>query len=507
MPPPILSPPSETPTGARSSSCSAGEAARSSRSPTSCRSAARLSRATCPCSKARDSWSKSRRARGASIGCTTKGSRPSRHISKASGATPRDGSSWPRTTSHRRLARPTVTVPAGLEPIHVRFDVDCDAQQAFNLWTARTSLWWPVSHTVSTESGLEVIFEPRPADGSSSGRPTGTEHDWGEILEWEPPRRLVYLWHLRADRADATEVEIRFTTRPMGTAGRDRAPRLGAAGCRSHSAPRRQPGRLERVVAALPRGCQQGPANRISRSTAASRRSFSSRERTVRRRWPRNGLAGPNVRGTMPARSRPSAACSAASLSPIRTSRKLQMLGQGCQPQVGEPRHEPLPLGGQCLRVRATVGGRRECRVLARWAEMVEMLPGGRTRSSLSITDRSPTAVARLAPRPERTPSTSCEWPAHSGTGFGASDNALATELEVRLVDNHERRRRQRRRRVEHGLDEGRGPQRHRLGCWASTARRRRPLAARAMTASTSSAKASSPSAAARPRPSPRAAR
>jgi len=28
---------------------------------------------------------------------------------------------------------------------------------------------------------------------------------------WEPPRRLTYLWHLRADRVDATEVEIAFT--------------------------------------------------------------------------------------------------------------------------------------------------------------------------------------------------------------------------------------------------------------------------------------------------------
>ena len=28
---------------------------------------------------------------------------------------------------------------------------------------------------------------------------------------WEPPQRLVYLWHLRFDRSDATEVEITFT--------------------------------------------------------------------------------------------------------------------------------------------------------------------------------------------------------------------------------------------------------------------------------------------------------
>ncbi len=38
-----------------------------------------------------------------------------------------------------------------------------------------------------------------------------------EILAWEPPTRLVYTWHLRADRTDATEVEIRFRDRGDAT--------------------------------------------------------------------------------------------------------------------------------------------------------------------------------------------------------------------------------------------------------------------------------------------------
>ena len=50
---------------------------------------------------------------------------------------------------------------------------------------------------------------------------------------WEPPGRLGYLWHLRADRSDATDVTIRFTATDAGTrveiehAGWDR---LGARG-------------------------------------------------------------------------------------------------------------------------------------------------------------------------------------------------------------------------------------------------------------------------------------
>ena len=35
---------------------------------------------------------------------------------------------------------------------------------------------------------------------------------------WNPPTRISYLWHLRQDRADATEVEITFAPgEPAGT--------------------------------------------------------------------------------------------------------------------------------------------------------------------------------------------------------------------------------------------------------------------------------------------------
>jgi uncharacterized protein YndB with AHSA1/START domain len=39
----------------------------------------------------------------------------------------------------------------------------------------------------------------------------------GEVTIWEPPSRLVYLWHLQRERAEATEVEIRFAA--VGSTG------------------------------------------------------------------------------------------------------------------------------------------------------------------------------------------------------------------------------------------------------------------------------------------------
>jgi uncharacterized protein YndB with AHSA1/START domain len=97
-----------------------------------------------------------------------------------------------------------------MEPLEFAFSVACPPEHAFAVWAERTSLWWPHGHSVSVEPGLTVTFEPRPGGRIYERTPQGEEHDWGEVLAWEPPRRLVYLWHLRFDRADATEVEVTF---------------------------------------------------------------------------------------------------------------------------------------------------------------------------------------------------------------------------------------------------------------------------------------------------------
>jgi uncharacterized protein YndB with AHSA1/START domain len=97
-----------------------------------------------------------------------------------------------------------------IEPIRLVVELDCPAEHAFEIWTARIGTLWPVDHTASGQPGLAVTLEGRPGGRIFERTPAGTEHDWGEVLAWEPPARLVYSWHLRRDRADATEVEIRF---------------------------------------------------------------------------------------------------------------------------------------------------------------------------------------------------------------------------------------------------------------------------------------------------------
>jgi hypothetical protein len=104
-----------------------------------------------------------------------------------------------------------------IEPLRFSFEVACPQEHAFETWTKRIGTWWPKSHSVTGDENLEVVLEGRLGGRIFERTPAGAEHDWGEITIWEPPARFGYLWHLRRDRADATDVEIRFIARDADT--------------------------------------------------------------------------------------------------------------------------------------------------------------------------------------------------------------------------------------------------------------------------------------------------
>lgn len=105
-----------------------------------------------------------------------------------------------------------------MEPLAFTFVVACSPEHAFRTWTERIDVWWPADHTVSGLDDAVVVLEPRLGGRIYERTPDGGEHDWGEITTWQPPDALGYLWHLRRDRADATDVIIRFL--PSGTSTR-----------------------------------------------------------------------------------------------------------------------------------------------------------------------------------------------------------------------------------------------------------------------------------------------
>jgi uncharacterized protein YndB with AHSA1/START domain len=97
-----------------------------------------------------------------------------------------------------------------MEPLKLEFTVSCSPKHAFDVWAFQATKWWPRDHPRSGNRDLTVTFEPRIGGRIFERDPDGVEHEWGEVLVWEPPHRLSYLWHIYGDRAEATEGDVRF---------------------------------------------------------------------------------------------------------------------------------------------------------------------------------------------------------------------------------------------------------------------------------------------------------
>jgi hypothetical protein len=104
-----------------------------------------------------------------------------------------------------------------MDPIVVEFEVGAPVDHAFSMWTKRCALWWPRSHSMSQAEGFDVVFEPVSGGRVYERGPDGAEHEWGEVVVWEPPRRVEYWWHMFLDRDKATRVNVTFTPGVSGT--------------------------------------------------------------------------------------------------------------------------------------------------------------------------------------------------------------------------------------------------------------------------------------------------
>lgn len=103
-----------------------------------------------------------------------------------------------------------------IEPLELTFEIDCSPAHAFDVWTTRFDQWWPRGHSVSGNPE-SIVLEPHVGGRIYERTQDGTEIDWGEVTVWQPPDRLAYLWHIRRDRSDATDVELTFTDAGDGT--------------------------------------------------------------------------------------------------------------------------------------------------------------------------------------------------------------------------------------------------------------------------------------------------
>jgi len=94
--------------------------------------------------------------------------------------------------------------------------VKASQPHAFKVFTAGFGTWWPSSHHIGKADMAEAILEQREGGRWYERGVDGSECDWGTVLAYDPPNRVVVSWHLNGewaydpDPAKASEVEIRF---------------------------------------------------------------------------------------------------------------------------------------------------------------------------------------------------------------------------------------------------------------------------------------------------------
>jgi DNA-binding transcriptional ArsR family regulator/uncharacterized protein YndB with AHSA1/START domain len=87
---------------------------------------------------------------------------------------------------------------------------------AFDVFIAQR--WWPVdTHHLAEPHGTEVVLEPFPGGRWYERAADGAETDWGTVLAWQPPYRLLLTWQVsprwayESDPARASQIEVTFT--------------------------------------------------------------------------------------------------------------------------------------------------------------------------------------------------------------------------------------------------------------------------------------------------------
>lgn len=106
-------------------------------------------------------------------------------------------------------------------PVKRSIVVKATPARAFAVFTGDPTAWWPREHTIGQSPLKEVVIEPRIGGRWYERGEDGSTCEWGKVLAWDAPSRVVLAWQIGADwqyRADlVTEVEVTFSAVDGGT--------------------------------------------------------------------------------------------------------------------------------------------------------------------------------------------------------------------------------------------------------------------------------------------------
>jgi uncharacterized protein YndB with AHSA1/START domain len=109
------------------------------------------------------------------------------------------------------------------EPITATVTVAQAPAEAFALFTEGLAKWWPREYTWAQDVLQRIEVEPRVGGRCYEIGPREFHSDWGRVLVWSSPDRLLLAWQISPRRepepnpVKASEVEVHF--KPGTTGG------------------------------------------------------------------------------------------------------------------------------------------------------------------------------------------------------------------------------------------------------------------------------------------------
>jgi uncharacterized protein YndB with AHSA1/START domain len=100
--------------------------------------------------------------------------------------------------------------------------VDAPQDKAFAVFTDGIDSWWKREHTIGEAPLARMVMEPRVGGRAYGIGTDGSESDWGRVLAYVPPTRVVFSWDItlqwkrEPDPDKASEVEVTFTPESAG---------------------------------------------------------------------------------------------------------------------------------------------------------------------------------------------------------------------------------------------------------------------------------------------------
>src|SRR4051794_19942214 len=109
-------------------------------------------------------------------------------------------------------------------PVITSVTVPLPPEEAFALFTEGMGRWWPLAtHSIAADThegavtATDVTVEPGVGGRIVETMSDGAEVPWGEVEEWDPPRRVAFTWKPTLRPDPFTHVAVTFAPVAAGT--------------------------------------------------------------------------------------------------------------------------------------------------------------------------------------------------------------------------------------------------------------------------------------------------